>query len=299
MPDSPRTARRALTAFLALLPLLAAGCARGSSPGGPATTPASSAPAASSPSATQSALATGTCIADYCVPADWDTAPASTPLAAIRPFVEPLNVIISARSTVSLAALQEALGDWKSVSTASSVTVAGIRVKCISGEQANVSGAGYVPQTVAWRLGGCLHGNELSLSGDEDHVRIWHQSVPGSAQGAWLVAASYETMCVAPQGVLEPAIDHTVYAALHPGGAYHCVDGGPGSLTSRHPSGYDDGAQAFVAAIIAAARAKGWTLTQRAISRPLASGTGVGEGGVRFSGTVHLLTLTALSTARP
>jgi hypothetical protein len=287
----PTSSRLGLTAILALLPLFAAGCTAGSS-GSLAT--AAGPTSASSPTATQSAPAAGTCTPDYCGPADWDTAPASTPLAAIRPFVEPLNVIISARSTVSLADVQQALGDWKTVSTSSSASVAGIRVKCISGEEADVSGAGYVPQTVAWRLGGCLRGNELSLSGDEDHVRIWHQAVPGAALGAWLIAASYETMCIAPHGALEPATDDKVYAALHPSGAYHCVDGGPGSLTARHPSGYDDGAQAFVAAIVAAAKGKGWTLTEHVVSRPIASGTGTGEGGVPFSGTVYLLTITAL-----
>jgi hypothetical protein len=296
MPTSPRPARRGLIAVLALVPL-AAGCAHAGSSGGPTAAPASSASAASSPTtiqsaqATQSAQRTGTCTPDYCVPADWDTARASTPLAAIPPFVEPLNVIISARSTVSLADVQLALGDWKTVSTASTASVAGIRVKCISSEKADVSGDGYLPQTVAWRLGGCLHGNELSLSGNEDHVRIWHQVVAGSAQGAWLVAASYETMCIAPHGTLEPAADDKTYAILHPGGAYHCVDGGPGSLTASHPSGYDDGAQAFVAAIAAAAKGKGWTLTQRVINRPVASGAGSGEGGVSFSGAVYLLTI--------
>jgi hypothetical protein len=285
-------ARRALTAVLALLPLLAVGCRAGSS-GSPATAgPATAVPATAAP-ASQAAAAGGTCTPDYCGPADWDTALASTPLAAIHPFVEPLNVIISARSTVSLADVQQALGDWNTVSTSSSASVAGIRVKCISSEKANVSGAGYVPQTVAWRLGGCLHGNELSLSGDEDHVRIWHQAVPGSTQGAWLVAASYETMCVAPHGVLEPAADDKVYAVLHPSGAYHCVDGGPGSLTAHHPSGYNDGAQAFVAAIVAAAKGKGWTLTEHVVGRPIASGADAGEGGVPFSGTVYLLTITS------
>jgi hypothetical protein len=200
-------------------------------------------------------------------------------------------VIIGARSSVSLADVQLALGDWKTVSTTSTASVAGIRVTCISSEKADVSGDGYVPQTAAWRLGGCLHGNELSLSGNEDHVRIWHQAVPGSAQGAWLVTASYETMCIAPHGVLEPAVDGKVYAALHPGSAYHCVDGGPGSLTASHPSGYDDGARAFVAAIAAAAKGRGWTLTQSVVRRPLARGAGSGEGGVPFSGTVYLLTI--------
>jgi hypothetical protein len=235
----------------------------------------------------------GTCTADYCVPASWDTALAATPLAAIHPFIEPLNVIIGARSTVSLGGLQAALGDWKTVSTASSVSVAGIRVKCISPEKADVNGAGYADQNLAWRLGGCLGGNELSLSGTEDHVRIWHQAVTGSSQGAWLAAASIETMCIAPHGTLEPAVDDKLYAIAHSGGAYHCVDGGPGSLTSRYPDGYDDGARLFASAIAAAARARGWTLTQKVITRPVTAGADSGEGGVPFSGSVYVLTLTA------
>ena len=50
--------------------------------------------------------------------------------------------------------------------------------------------------------GGCLKGNELSLSGNELHVRFWNQKVPGSSQGAWFAAASYETMCVDRDGRL-------------------------------------------------------------------------------------------------
>jgi hypothetical protein len=72
------------------------------------------------------------CTADYCDPADWDTSRAATPLKQIPPFAEPLNVIISARSTVSLAQIQRALGGWKTVSTATTVSVTGIHIKCIS-----------------------------------------------------------------------------------------------------------------------------------------------------------------------
>jgi hypothetical protein len=59
---------------------------------------------------------------DYCPPASWDTARASTPLAQIPAFSEPLNVVISARSTVSLGAIQAALDKWDTVSTATTVT---------------------------------------------------------------------------------------------------------------------------------------------------------------------------------
>jgi hypothetical protein len=252
------------------------------SPGTPATTATTVA---------NPAPGAGTCNAGYCTPASWDTAIATTPLAAIHPFLEPLNVIISARSTVSLTDLQAALGDWKTVSTSSSVSVGGIHIKCISPEEADVSGTSYVSQAMAWRLGGCLGGNVRSLSGTEDHLRIWHQAVPGSAHGAWIATASIETMCIAPHGTLEPAADDKPYAIVHSGGAYHCVDGGPGSITSLYPDGYNDGAQLFVSAVTAAAKAKGWTLAEQVITRQVTASADSGEGGVPFSGAVYVLTL--------
>jgi hypothetical protein len=257
-----------------------------------ANTPA----AASASSATAGASGGGTpgsaadCNGDYCTPADWDTARASTPLARIPPFVEPLNVIISAKSTVALAGIQQALGSWRTVSTATTVSVLGIHVRCISSEQANVTGGGYQPQHVAWRLGGCLDGNKLSLSGDEDHVRIWNQPVAGSKYGAWFIAASYETMCVERDGALEPASEHVAYAALHAGSTYHCVDGGPGSFHAKHPDGYDDAAADFSAAIASAARAHGWRVTTRTVTVP--RGASAGEGGVPFGSTVYVVTVT-------
>ena len=203
---------------------------------------------------------------DYCPPASWDTAKASTPLAQIPAFSEPLNVVISARSTVSLGAIQAAMDKWDTVSTATTVTTSGIHLKCISSEQADVTGAGYVPQHVAWRLGGCVQGNALSLTGDEDHARIWNQPFKGSKYGAWFIAVSYETLCLDRNGTLIPAsttaADET-YAALHPSDAYHCVDGGPGSLHAKHPDGYNDAATDFSAAIVAAARGHGWQVSLR------------------------------------
>jgi hypothetical protein len=234
---------------------------------------------------------TAACGADYCTPADWDTARASTPLPQIPPFIEPINVVIGARSSVPLAEIQQALSSWKTVSTATMVNLGGIHLKCISSEMANVTGHGYVAQTVAWRLGGCLDGNELSLSGNEDHVRIWNQPVAGSKYGAWFVAASYETMCVVKDGQLQTASAHKVYAALHPGSVYHCVDGGPGSSHAAHADGYDDAAADFAAAVVTAGHGRGWKVSERMIT--VKRGADAGEGSVPFKDTVYVLTVTA------
>jgi hypothetical protein len=278
-----RGARHLPLALTVALALALAGCASDSTSGpGPASS-------AASPPATASPAASG-CDADYCPPADWDTARASTPLPQIAPFSEPLNVVISARSTVPLAAIQQALGDWETVSTASTVTVAGIRLKCISSESADVTGAGYVAQQEAWRLHGCVDGNLLSLAGNEDHVRIWHQAVAGSEYGAWFLAASYETMCLVRDGKLQTASANKLYAVTHAGSAYHCVDGGPGTFHTTHPDGYDDGASDFTAAVAAAARAHGWQATERTES--VSRRASAGEGGVPFSDIVYVLTVT-------
>jgi hypothetical protein len=287
-----RTFPLAAAALLVTVVLALGGCkgsgTTASTASAPASASASSAATQSSPAGT--AGSTAGCNGDYCTPADWDTARASTPLAQIPPFVEPLNVIISAKSTVSLADIQQALGTWRTVSTATTVNILGIHIKCISSEQADVTGGGYRPQHVAWRLGGCVDGNKLSLSGDEDHVRIWNQPVAGSKYGAWFIAASYETMCVDRNDSLEPASDHAAYAALHAGSTYHCVDGGPGSFHAKHPDGYNDAAADFSAAIAAAARGRGWQVTTRTVTA--ARGASAGEGGVPFGSTVYVVTVT-------
>jgi hypothetical protein len=191
---------------------------------------------------------------------------------------------------VSLTAIQQALGQGKTVSTATTVSITGIHLKCISSEMADVTGNGYVPQQVAWRLGGCVDGNDMSLTGNEDHVRIWHQPVPGSKYGAWFVAASYETMCLVRGGALVTASSDKAYAVLHPSEAYHCVDGGPGSIRTAHPDGYTDGAVSFATAIVTAAKSRGWQVTQRTVTVPRAASSG--EGGVPFSPAVDVLTVT-------
>jgi hypothetical protein len=275
-----------VTAALALSGCASSSSAQSSAPGTAGTVTASAPASATAPAATPAA-----CTADYCTPASWDTARAATPLTQIAPFAEPLNVVISARSTVSLTAIQAAMTKWETVSTASTVNVTGIHIKCISSESADVAGNGYVAQQVAWRLGGCVDGNALSISGDEDHARIWHQPVPGSKYGAWFVAASYETMCVVHDGKLETAKSHLAYTVLHSSSAYHCVDGGPGSIDTAHPDGYTDGAQTFAAAVTTAARARGWQVSERTVT--VSRGASAGEGGVPFNGSVDVLTVTA------
>lgn len=251
---------------------------------------AADAPGTTSASRPDSVPPTAPCNADYCDPLDWATAQAATPLTQIPPFVEPLNVVISARSTVPLTDIEQALGKWTTVSTATAVNLAGIHLKCISSEKADVTAGGYVPQRFAWRLGGCADGNELSLSGNEDHARIWNQPVAGSKYGAWFIAASYETMCLVRDGRLQPASANKVYAALHPGSVYHCVDGGPGSFHTAHPDGYDDAAADMSAAIVTAAKSHGWRASERTVTVKRHASSG--EGGVPFNDTVYVLTVT-------
>jgi hypothetical protein len=272
LKSRPRSAPRSAAVAVALIAFAAAGCSQA------VTTPAAA------PSATSCAGPA------YCAPASWDTRRASTPLPQIPAFVEPLNVVISARSTVSLAAIQRAMANWRTVSAKTTVSLTGIHIMCISSEAADVTGNGYVPQNQAWRLGGCVGGNTLSLAGDEDHARLWNQPVKGSKDGAWFVAASYETLCLVKDGKLETASKDEAYAALHPGKAYHCVDGGPGSFDAEHPDGYADGAATFVAAIASAAKAKGWHFSQQIIT--VTRDAEAGEGGVPFDHDVYVLTVT-------
>src|ERR1700722_4428810 len=139
----------AMTAACVTATIALGGCAHLSTTSDPGATQA---PA--QPSAPATARQPAACNADYCDPADWDTARATTPLSQIPPFVEPLNVVIGTRSTVSLADIQQALGQWKTVSTATTVSVTGIHLKCISSEQADVAGGGYLPQHAEWGVGG-------------------------------------------------------------------------------------------------------------------------------------------------
>jgi hypothetical protein len=119
---------------------------------------------------------------------------------------------------------------------------------------------------------------------------MWNQPAAGGKYGAWFIAASYETMCIDHDGTLVPARDHAAYTALHPASAYHCVDGGPGSIRTTHPDGYDDAARDFSAAIVTAARGHGWQATLRTVT--VARGASAGEGGVPFGPAVYVVTVT-------
>jgi hypothetical protein len=271
---------------------LLAACKPTASPGAAAGTAAaaSGAPAGTTAPASSPAPASG-CTPDYCTPANWDTATATTPVPQIKPFSEPLNVVLSARSTVTLAEVLASLKKtWQQVPADTTVTVTGLHMTCISTERADVTGSGYLPMQQAWRLDDCLGGNALSLSGNEGHVRLWHQAVSGSANGAWFIAASYETMCIVKDGALVPARDHKTYTLFHPSAAYHCVDGGPGSITTTYRDGYNDGATAFTADVTRAAETSGWHVSEHAVT--VTRTASAGEGGVPFNDTVDLLTIT-------
>jgi hypothetical protein len=198
-------------------------------------------------------------------------------------------VIISACSTVPLSQIQGALKDWDTVSDKTEVKFDTYQVYCISPEEADVAGHGYVTQAAAWRLDGCLGGNGDSLDGSENHVRIWNQpSKEGDSFGAWFLTASYETACVSDKGKLytfKSVLKHLSKSMK----LFHCVDGGPGSYGT---DGYDRGAKDFAGAVAAAARAWGWNVTEQTISRPVSEGHNVGEDGVKFNGTLYVLTIT-------
>src|ERR1700722_15069475 len=102
----------AAAAVLVAAVLALGGCASTATTTG---APVSSPPPAPRPAPRASTGSTGGCNGDYCAPADWDTARAATPLAQIPPFVEPLNVVISARSRIALGRIYPALGIWHTV----------------------------------------------------------------------------------------------------------------------------------------------------------------------------------------
>ena len=98
----------------------------------------------------------GTCKPTKCPnayeqPTSWDTQRVDSDVPGIDDYIEPLNVIISACSTVSLSEIETALGNWSTVHSTWQ-DVDGLHFKCISSENADVAGHGYVAETVAWRL---------------------------------------------------------------------------------------------------------------------------------------------------
>jgi hypothetical protein len=192
-------------------------------------------------------------------------------------------VVISACSDVSLDDIESGLSGWFTVSS-EPLDFHHLAYYCISPEKADVTGTGYVVQEEAWRLGGCLGGNALSLFGSENHVRIWAQPAQGGLD-AWFITASFETACIVADGKLVP------YASLRRSyghNLFHCVDGGPGSYGS---DGYDRGALAFVNDIKAAAADEDWAVTVDTVTRPLTGGVDRGEDGAPFSDVVYVVTV--------
>ena len=227
------------------------------------------------------------CTTAYEQPTSWDTQRVDSDVPGIDDYIEPLNVIISACSTVSLSEIEGALGNWSTVHSTWQ-DVDGLHFKCISSENADVAGHGYVAETVAWRLHGCAWGNGASLIGTENHVRIWNQpSKESGSPGAWFITASYETACVGINLKLFTlkSEDKHIKKAMK---FWHCVDGGEGSFGKN---GYNRGAKDFAADVAAAAKHWGWNVTVKTIDRPIPDRKNVGEDGVEFNGTVYVITV--------
>jgi len=249
---------------------------------------------------------------DYCIPPDWN---AHAEPGSLTPGAEPLNVIISANSTVPLADILSALSGWYAVPTGS------LSPGCLSPETATVTGSQPVVQQQSWRLEGCDIGNVRSLYGYENHVRIWNQPIPDSQFGAWFISASLETAClpiikgVPPTGYkvgdLIPLAsnygttqlwqawlqtDFSRSRALLLLQAWHCIDGSTnsdGTKSSYGSDGYDNGASSFADNLQTAANDKGWTFSERADVRVGAqpAPAGVGLGRVPYSGKVYVVTV--------
>jgi hypothetical protein len=229
------------------------------------------------------------CTQPYKTPAFWTTQQVSPDLAGLVDYIEPLNIIISACSTVSLADIEKAMpGPWSTVSpTMKWDFYKDASIACISVENAKVASGGYKPEDEAWRAQGCVKGNLESLTGQENHARIWNQPVAGSKHGAWFITASYETACVSRDGKMKLLRDNLGWAVLHRHNVFHCIDGGKGSDGT---DGYNRGAADFVAAVQAAGTESGWTVTVKTITRSV-KGHDVGEDGVTFNGKVYVLTV--------
>ena len=216
---------------------------------------------------------------DYCALSDWR---AHTEKGSKTPGREPLNVIISARSNISLDDIYDGLTDWSKRGCEWTV----------SPETADVTGSGgYIPQQEAWRRGGCLRGaGGYSFDGNEDHIRFWRQPIPGTNTEAWFGTASYETACFVigeppNQQFLHFDEQNPAFIVRHWGDKWHCIDGGPGSYGS---DGYNAGAETFVADLKNAATAHGWDVTPRVVKVQ----AGIGLDGVPYSNRVDVVTVT-------
>ncbi len=235
-----------------------------------------SGPCTFSPATLSFTLTSGACNPDYCVPGPpgqphWTT----QAVQGLTPGVEPLNVIVSGQSTVPFAAFLAALSKSANWSDA-----------YVSAEKADVTGDGYIAQGASLRLGGLLQGNALSLTGRENHARVWSQ--PKS--GAWFFAASYETACVNTAGGLVPV---QALRARPTSAPWHCINGSThGSLGTN---GYDNGAHDLAYDLVGAAHQAGWYAAVRTVT----GAAGIGEGSARFSGTVYVVTIDYKTPTQP
>lgn len=216
------------------------------------------------------------------------------------PGDEPLNVIVSAQSNVSLGDILLSLEDWDEVPPGTSPP------GCMSLETADVTGQGPVVQGRSWRLANvpftspCIGGNIRSLTGVENHARWWNQPVTGSTVGAWFAAASYETACVVAGPIRRTLLPSpslpfvgppliaiaTAFTTLlyQQAPVWHCINGGAGSFGS---DGYNRGASDLASSIVSAAQSQGWQATVRTDPRP----AGIGQNGVGYSDRVYVVTV--------
>jgi hypothetical protein len=196
----------------------------------------------------------------YEAPDDWNV---STEPGSPSPGVEPLNVIISAASTISFNAIFAGMANvvypggqpvqWLSVQVGTGLFgLAGSA--CISGELSDVPGGGnsYVEEALSYRIDGCAG----IVSTNESHARAWLQPSTGAA----FLALSNETPCL---------------LGLKP---WHCIG----------DDGYDRGRDRFVNDLRQAAENQGWSVSCENVSRP----TGVGLNDVTWDGVASLCTVT-------
>jgi len=218
---------------------------------------------------------------DYCIPPDWNT----KRVRGDTPGVEPLNVIISGRSTVPRAKILGALSkyfNWDAIRPGKLVPAG-----CSSIERADLFGTKFVSQNMASQPGGCLEGNPLTLTGRANHARVWFQR----RTGAWFIAAAYETACYKThKGTLNPVEGSG--RTLAPSGVRACTDGGLGSFGKN---GYNRGAKNLAVDLRTAARKSGWTATVRTDTRP----SGVGEDIVSFGTKVYVVTVDQKASRKP
>jgi hypothetical protein len=234
---------------------------------------------------------------DYNEPVDWS---AHAPSGSSHPGTDPLNVVISANSNVSMDELMQALYDNPSNPDIAKLWQEYIRswvqgnpmdpqefaLKLMNAafqhpthpwQAVNTGDPGKTPIPVPpWSQGvgyeeanldGHKSGQNLSAreggldtltDSNIDHFRAWQQQ----SSGAWFIAASKEDWEWKVPDVWD---------------SYH------------HVTSYDEGRDKLVADIIAAADAKGWTVTVRYVSNKTDTKP---ENGVGNDGRVAVITIT-------